>query len=167
LFTGLRREEAARLRWDDIDFAGKIIRLPATATKAKRKLDLPMVDFVFDILVQRRSIGKTEFVFPADSQAGYIAEPKHPLELVREATGINVSAHDLRRTFASIAESTDISPFALKGLLNHALPGDVTSGYVIMSIDRLREPAQKVADRMKELCGVPAPSGENVARIRS
>src|SRR4051812_15299022 len=34
LFTGLRRREAAGLRWSDIDFATKVIRLPATKTKA-------------------------------------------------------------------------------------------------------------------------------------
>lgn len=120
LFTGLRREEAARLRWDDIDIAGKIIRLPAASTKAKRKLDLPMTTFVRDMLVARRAIGRGEFVFPAEGKHGHIAEPKYPLGLVADATGIRVSAHDLRRTFVTVAESADISPIALKALVNHS-----------------------------------------------
>jgi integrase len=125
-----------------------------------------MTDILADILVQRRAVGKAEFVFPSDGKSGHIAEPKHPLGLVAEATGINVSAHDLRRTFITTAESTDISPLALKALVNHALPNDMTSGYVIMSVDRLREPAQKVCDRLKQLCEVTTPSGENVANLR-
>ena len=68
-------------------------------------------------------------------------------------------AHDLRRTFITVAESSDISPIALKALVNHSLGKDVTSGYVVMTVDRLREPAQKVCDRMAELCQVPKLEG--------
>ena len=75
------------------------------------------------------------------------------------ACGIEISAHDLRRTFITIAESADISPLALKALVNHALGSDVTSGYVQMTTERLREPAQKVADKMKGCCGIAPPEG--------
>jgi integrase len=155
LFTGLRRGEAAALRWDEIDFAMRTIRLPATRTKAGQKLDLPMSDFVHDLLTERRQVGRdaSGFVFPANSESGHIEEPKYPLRLVAEETGIAVSAHDLRRTFITVAEATDISPLALKALVNHAIGGDVTAGYVMMTLERLREPAQRVGERMKELCG--------------
>jgi hypothetical protein len=76
---------------------------------------------------------------------------------------VPVSVHDLRRTDITIAESCDISPLALKGLLNHALGGDVTSGYIVMSTERLREPAQN--DRLLELIGLTAPAADNVTRI--
>jgi integrase len=165
LFTGLRRGEAAALRWDEeIDFPERIIRLPARRTKSGRKLDLPMTDFVRDLLITRRALGRDgPFVFPADSRSGHLAEPKFPLALVAETTGIAVSAHDLRRTFVTVAEGTDISPLALKALVNHALGGDVTAGYVQMTIDRLRGPAQRVCDRLKELCGIEEPA--EVAKI--
>ena len=48
-------------------------------------------------------------------------------------------------------------PLALKALVNHAIGGDVTEGYVQMTVERLREPAQKVCDRMIELCGIEMP----------
>ena len=48
LFTGLRRREAAALTWEDVDLKAKVIRTPATSTKAGRKLDLPMSTFVHD-----------------------------------------------------------------------------------------------------------------------
>jgi len=85
------------------------------------------------------------------------------LNLVRAKTGIAVSPHDLRRTFATVAESVDISPFALKALINHALGADVTSGYIQITPERLREPAQRVCDKMMEMCGIAPP--EAVARI--
>jgi integrase len=155
LFTGLRRNEAAALLWDEIDFAERVIRLPAKRTKARRKLDLPMSDFVRDMLVARRALGRDgPFVFPADSRSGHLTEPKFPLAQVARDTGIAISAHDLRRTYTTVAEGTDISPLALKALVNHSLGNDVTSGYVIATVDRLREPAQRVADRLKALCGI-------------
>lgn len=156
LATGLRRGEAAGLRWDEVDFQSRIIRLPARRTKAGRKLDLPMSDLVHDLLAARHQVGRdaSGFVFPANSGSGHIAEPKFPLRLVAKATGIKVSAHDLRRTFITVAEGTDISPLALKALVNHALGGDVTAGYVLMTQERLRGPAQRVAERMKKLCGI-------------
>jgi integrase len=160
LFTGLRRTEAATLTWDDVDFTSKVIRVPAQRTKAGRKLDLPMTDFVHDLLVARRALGRDKFVFPSTGgKDSHIAEPKFPLRAVERATGIKACAHDLRRTYITVAESCDISPIALKALVNHALGGDVTSGYVLMSTERLREPAQKVADRLKKLCQITAPEG--------
>ena len=159
LFTGLRRTEAATLAWADVDFGQRVIRIPATRTKAGRKLDLPMSDIVHDLLVARRGLGRDKFVFQSVGKSGHVEEPKFPLQLVAKACGVEVSAHDLRRTFVTIAESADISPLALKALVNHALGSDVTSGYVMMTTERLREPAQKVTDKMKELCGIAPPEG--------
>jgi integrase len=160
LFTGLRRREAAGLRWEEVDFTTRVIRLPATRTKANRKLDLPMSSFVRDLLIARRALGDDGgWVFGANSKSGHIEEPKFALAEIAKATGIKISAHDLRRTFITVAEGVDISPLALKALVNHALGNDVTSGYVQMATERLREPAQRVCDRLSTLCGLAPPEG--------
>ena len=152
LFTGLRRQEAASLRWEDVDFEEQIIRLPAKRTKSGRRLDLPMSDYVHDLLQSRRSIGLDgPFVFPANSKSDDIAEPRHALDAIKEDKGIGATVHDLRRTFVTVAESCDISGYALKGLVNHNYGTDVTAGYIVSDQDRLREPMQKVTDRFKEL----------------
>jgi integrase len=166
LFTGLRRREASALPWSEVDFATRVIRLPRVRAKGKRKMDLPMSSFVRDLLVARRALGDDGgWVFGADSASGHLEEPRSAFEQIAEATGIKVSAHDLRRSFVTVAEASDISGMALKALVNHAIGGDVTEGYVQMSIERLRGPAQKVADEMARLCGVAASEGENVARV--
>jgi integrase len=166
LFTGLRRREAAALRWEDVDLKARVLNIPADQTKFDRELDLPLTDFVHDLFVRRRSLGKTEWVFPANSRSGHIEEPKFFLAQVAKACGIYVSVHDLRRTFITTAEATEMSVYALKALVNHSLGKDVTGGYVQMKVERLRELAQKVADRIKALCAIAEPSGENVARLR-
>ena len=157
LFTGFRRNEAAALSWEEIDFKARIIRLPATRAKAGRKLDLPTSDIVHDLLVARRAIGDATWVFPANSKSGHIEEPRFPLKIVANTSGIHVSVHDLRRTYITAAESTDMSVIALKALVNHSLGKDVTEGYVQMNPERLREPAQRVCDRLKAMCGIVAP----------
>jgi integrase len=155
LLTGLRRQEAAALEWSDVDMGARVIRIPAVRAKSGKRLDLPMSDLVYELLARRRALGNMRFVFPSDSSAtGHIVEPKTSLELVARTCGVEVSCHDLRRTFITCAESADISPIALKALVNHSLGGDVTSGYVIMNTERLREAAQRVADKMKALTGV-------------
>jgi len=166
LFTGLRRREAAQLRWTDVDLPKRVLRIPAAVAKADRKLDLPLTDVVHDILVARRALGDGKFVFPGNSKSGHIEEPKFALAQVAAACGVTVSVHDLRRTFLTVAESAEISPLALKALVNHSLGSDVTSGYIMMKVDRLREPAQKVADKMKALCGIAQLAGGNVAKLR-
>ncbi len=52
-----------------MDLNQRVIRLPATRTKAKRKLELPMSDFVRDLLVARRALGNAAFVFPGGEWA--------------------------------------------------------------------------------------------------
>jgi integrase len=165
LFTGFRRNEAAALRWEEVDLKARVIRLPAARAKAGKKLDLPMTDFVHDLLVARRSIGDAKWVFPGNSKSGHLEEPKFPLRMVAEATGIRVSVHDLRRTYITVAESTDMSVIALKALVNHSLGKDVTEGYIQMSAERLRDPAQRVADKLKDLIGIAPIAAGNVTKL--
>ena len=163
LFTGLRLGEARALRWEEVDLKNGILHVPGERTKTGRKLDLPVSDFVKDLLIVC-ALGNAGVVFPAPSKSGHIRDMQYPLTLVAEETGVRVSPHDLRRTFITVAESCDISPIALKALVNHSTGKDVTSGYVIMTPDRLREAGQKVCDKLKGLCGVDG-LPENVAKI--
>ena len=78
--------------------------------------------------------------------------------MVEEATGIKISVHDLRRTFITAADNTNMSAYAMKALVNHVIDdkgkGDVTAGYIQMTTERLREPAQQVCDRLMSWCGI-------------
>jgi len=144
IFTGLRREEAARLRRQDIDFAGRTLTI--TDTKNRQPHTLPLPDFIHAMLRSRCDSIRGEYVFPGDGTRGYLVSPKKAKAKVIEATGISFSLHDLRRTFTTIAESLDIPAYALKRMLNHSDGSDVTAGYIVANVERLREPMQKVAD---------------------
>ena len=42
----------------------------------------------------------------------------------------------------------------------------MTSGYVISTTERLREPAQRICDRLRQLCGIDFPASGNVAKLK-
>ena len=68
------------------------------------------------------------------------------MALVIERSGICYTLHDLRRSFITVAESLDIPPYAIKRLVNHKMSNDVTAGYIVSDLERLRRPAQSIAD---------------------
>lgn len=65
---------------------------------------------------------------------------------VTKSSGVHFTIHDLRRTFITIAESLDIPAYALKRLMNHKMSNDVTAGYIIVDVERLRKPMQLITD---------------------
>lgn len=54
--------------------------------------------------------------------------------------------HDSRRTFLTIAERLALSYVILKKLANHSGKNDTTVGYVVVDVERLREPMQKITN---------------------
>jgi hypothetical protein len=73
------------------------------------------------------------------------------VEEIRTANGITFIPHDLRRTFATVAESLDLSWKTVKALLNHRMEDDVTAGYVISEAERLRSAMQRITDTLLQI----------------
>jgi len=102
-------------------------------------------------------IGGYAFIGPTSIEN--LDDPRRQLEFIREESGLKFTPHDLRRTFVSIAESLDISAYALKTLVNHSKGSDVTAGYVVMDLERLRSPMQRITDHiMRNTSNMNAPS---------
>ena len=146
LFTGLRRREASTLMWDNIDF--KDHSLTIENTKNNEPHSLPLTPFLLEILERRKS--DSPFVFQGTTPDKPLNDPKKQLDKVRKISGVYFNLHDLRRTFITIAERLDINSYALKKLLNHKDPRDVTGGYIITDMERLREPMNKISDYILE-----------------
>ncbi|MBX9676140.1 MAG: integrase family protein [Methylotenera sp.] len=144
LFTGLRRSEAANLKWSNVDFKDKSFLIKDTKNHDDHQL--PMTTFLFDMLVRRKTQATTQYVFANETGKGGLTDPKKQIRNVVNESGVSFSSHDLRRTFITIAESLDIPAYALKKLLNHRMQNDVTAGYIIMDVGRLRAPMQKITD---------------------
>ena len=153
LFTGMRRIELMHLRWEFIDLEGRTLHIPNT--KNGDPLDLPLSSFLLDLLMEwRLQTGNSEWVFPGMGKTGHLVEIKKAIKRVSEASGVKFTTHDLRRTFITIAESLDVPYYALKRMLNHRTDSDVTGGYIVIDVERLRGSVEQVAQNILELADV-------------
>jgi integrase len=147
VLTGMRRTEILTLKWEYVDFASKLFRLPRT--KNGFPFELPISTFLQGLLQDRQALaGQSEWVFPSRSKTGHVVETKSFTRRVVASSGVPFTLHDLRRTFITIAESIDIPAYALRRLLNHRSNMDVTAGYIIIAAERLRAPVEKITEKI-------------------
>jgi integrase len=147
LMTGVRREEAARLRWTQVDWERRTVTWQNTKNGDDHAL--PMPDHLMDLLERRReeTVAGCEWVFPSSGRKkgkGHISEPRYIADLVGAKIGHRFMIHDLRRSFTTHAERLDIPAYALRAMTNHRMSGDVTNDYVIKDVERLRDPMEQV-----------------------
>jgi integrase len=147
----LRRSEAAALAWDQVDMKART--LTVLDTKNREDHTLPLSDYLHDLLQQRKATAGGAYVFPGTGANGYLIEPRVPVQRVIKSSGVDFTLHDLRRTFLTVAESLDIPAYALKRLVNHKMRSDVTAGYIIADVERLRGPMQKITDFLLSVAG--------------
>ena len=140
MLTGLRKEEGRGLTWADVDLIAKT--LTVRDTKNHSSHTLPMGPYLASMLNARERLGPLVFM----STHGQVGNLRYSLESIARTSGVKFMAHDLRRTFATVAESLDIPNYALKALLNHKGGSDVTGGYLIITTERLRSPMEKIED---------------------
>ena len=151
LFTGLRRQEAMKLRWDQVDLKAKTLTI--IDTKNRNPLTLPLGPFILKLLKARKSNATdSPFVFPGIGKTGHLVESKHQTAQVTKESGVKFCLHDLRRVFINTAESLDISSYAVKQLVNHSIGGDVTAGYMVSDPERLRKPMERIETHLLRLC---------------
>ena len=141
--------KAAQLRWENIDFEDRSIHIPDT--KNGQPHSLPLTTRLIELVETRREDqGHDEWVFPSHGKRkgrGHISEPRFIADVVSRQAGIPpFTIHDLRRTFCTMAARLHLGPFVLQRLMNHAPSGNVTSGYVHLSLDDLRMPMQQITD---------------------
>ena len=140
LTTGLRLTEASTIQWKQINFNKKTILIPDT--KNGRDHVVPMTPLTFAMLLYRREHHEdSSYVFRIKgvSKSGHITSFQKTLtNLCKNAEIPVVSAHDLRRTFATLLNTMNVGYADLKELMNHKAK-DITAGvYIQPDIEKLR-----------------------------
>lgn len=167
LYTGMRRGEIMPLVWDRVDLDAGLFRVEATKTGVP--LELPVTRQLGKILARRRAnsdampVNLRDWVFPSlSSRSGHVEELHAHYAKIGKVAGAKFWFHGLRNAFITVAERELMLPRSLtKRLVNHARPSDVTEGYAAdWTVEQLREPAQRIADRIDELSD---PEGSSVA----
>lgn len=149
MLTGLRRREASQLEWRYVDLKNKVFVVEDT--KNSTPLELPLSDYLVDILKRRKKITD------GNQRPFHIEEVKKFTTWVGNECGSSFTMHDLRRSFITYAESLDFGAYTLKALINHRSggdPNDVTAGYVIINTERLRKPMQQITNYILKMAGV-------------
>ena len=153
LLTGSRREEGMTLEVEQIDLKQRSYTL--LDPKNRQPLTLPLPDYLFGIIKRRvENSNGDRYVFSGAGKKGHLVEPKQQVKKIIKNSGVGFTLHDLRRHFITVADSLDLSVFAIKRLVNHSIGGDVTSGYVVTTVERLRGPMQKIEDKILAMAGV-------------
>lgn len=149
LFTGARRGEACRLKTEDVDLVNNTFTL--RDTKNRRDVTLPMSDYLASLMKEWLTNSDNKWVFPGND--GPFLYPNKAIKAVAEKS-VPFTMHDLRRTFLTIAESVDLSTLTIKRLVNHkTAEADVTSGYIIRDVDRMRIATNKITTKILGIAG--------------
>lgn len=139
LNTGLRKGEAIHLRWDQVDFERRLLRIwphddpdgdevdhgadeEAWSPKHDRAREVPFEDVVERVLrAQQARKLSSEWVFPSPrTQHVYASWPKLTFNRVMRAAGVKGSPHMLRHTFASLFLQHVPDLFLLAEVLGHS-----------------------------------------------
>lgn len=136
LLTGARREELAQLRWSDCDFEWMSLHIKDKVSDEGR--DIPMTPYVRSLLLAQQR--RNEFVFSSPMSAtGYLADPLTPLQKAMKASGLpNLSPHDLRRSFATLSEWSEVPAGIVAQIMGHSASAIAEKHYIVRPLDLLR-----------------------------
>ena len=150
LFTGMRKSEGMRLQWEHVDLTADTLLIPKT--KNGTPLELPLSVQVKNILLSRWNIWNrpsTGPVFPSRSKTGHTVQDGYIAGKVKMFIP-GFSAHWLRSAFTTAAVSAKIDGMVIDRITNHAAKGITARHYYKPTVGDLREPMQKIADKIEE-----------------
>jgi len=145
LFTGMRHNEVLGLEWNNVDLEEQILTVEDTKNRRDHILPIPvtLVSYFKDLY---KITGQERYVFSGRFEGTHMTLPKRQITSIGKDIDHHFTPHDLRRTFATIAEAVHIPMSMIKRLLNHATTNDVTGGYIMTEEETLRVAINKVAD---------------------
>lgn len=148
--TGLRRNEAATLRWSDINMDYRTLTIRAEIAKNGTSLTLPLAEQTHALFRRRLDAAPSATAVFATSQR---YDPRKSLLRFRKQISLEITFHDLRRTAATVAQRSGMPYGFLKAMLNHSSKGDVTLAHYLpyTGPEEMRPFVQALSDKIDEL----------------
>ena len=147
LHLAARRSELFALRWDDVDFSGRRVRL-YTRKRRDGTLEfdwLPMTDDLFHALLAHRETATTEWVFPDPTTGKPYQYRLHFMRRLCRRAGVKpFGFHAIRHLTASILAKANVPMVDIQRILRHK--NLATTERYIRRLDDLRA-ALKVLPR--------------------
>ena len=142
IHCGLRLEEALSLKWDSVDLMNE--RYTVFNTKNSRDHTLPMTDNT-KLIFERRISQGNKYVFQSNVRKLKPITASKTFKRVSEEIGFTFTAHDLRRTVATVAAERGDDINSIGAVLNHSKQG-ITESYIQRTQPRLKQILQDVED---------------------
>jgi len=121
--TGQRRDEVARMRWEEVDIENRLWTLPAERTKNNKPHEVPLSKAALAILQNVPSVAGSPFVLTTNGGASPISGysiGKRRIDALLPADMPPWRLHDLRRTCASGLARLGINLPVIEKVLNHS-----------------------------------------------
>jgi len=164
LLWGVRRGELLSLPWDAVSLDDGVVRVAGTETKNAMEHLFPISNYARQLLQKRHALNfamdePCPWVFPSPmrNSAGvrsHIVEASRAIAFVKARSGYDFSAHDLRRTFATIFNEMGAGEYSVKRALNHAAHDTASKHYIKTRIAKLRPLYQQYEDNLLTEAGV-------------
>jgi integrase len=135
LNTGMRKAEIYSLKWEQVDFTNRQIRIPNGKTVQSDRI-IPMNEKIAALLYEMHSKKSGELVFPSIRKGeGHLRDPKVGfMKAVRLAQIPHIRFHDLRHTFATRLVRAGVDLITVQQLLGHSTIA-MTTRYAHSSVD--------------------------------
>ena len=151
LLSGHRPEAIKKARREHLDFRRRVLHMPKPKGGEARAFDIPLSRPMIRCLIRVLRLGQslypnqaTEWIFPADSKSGHLAEHKEKRD------ELSKWGNDLRQTFRTIAQTAGVPELDVHLLMNHSIPG-VNAGYITRNKllrDHLRLQQEAISRKM-------------------
>jgi integrase len=115
--TGQRREEVARLTWEELDLGQRIWVIPKSRTKNAKPHVVQLADQSVAVLGRMEKRGRYVFSIDGTKPLQIFARAKRKLDELSEVSDWRL--HDLRRTCVSGMARLGIAPHVADKILNH------------------------------------------------
>ncbi|MCH5314371.1 MAG: site-specific integrase [Eubacterium sp.] len=154
LYAGLRLGEICALKWDDIDFTNRIIKVRSTVVRVKNSdnngthleigrpktsssnRDVPITDTLFSLLKEIKENSFSEYVISNTNSFVSTRTFEHRFQrLLKEANIKKYNYHSLRHTFATNCVICGIDIKTLSEILGHSNTSITLNTYVHSSIE--------------------------------
>ena len=138
LYTGARRGNVLRMKWDELDLDARIWKMPRTKTGKDKTIAL--ADSAVELLQTIQANDPDEkYVFPSKTSAsGHLVDVKRVWNTLKKKANIkNLRLHDLRHTLATYMIAQGADSFMVQRALTHQSIKS-TQVYVNLGVEHLR-----------------------------
>jgi integrase len=155
LLTGARRDEMLSLRWDDVQFEWREMRIKDKVNESGKRT-IPLTPYVSALLSKLAEDKVNEWVFSSEkSENGKIVGVTKPHNKALKTAGIpHVSLHGLRRSFATLAELASVPDAITAQIQGHSSSAIQEKHYKRRPMDTVRENHEKLEAWILEQAGI-------------